>query len=549
MSPFKTKKLPKKVREISSTQEKETPVSGNYFSRIRKYLSPKLIVGGLIVWLTIFFVGQLASRAFGWNEKYGSETFTPKTIVEEFIAEKVKGTTNILIAWIWGKWHDGSDLTDSIMLASLDEEKNIVTLLSLPRDLYVAYPNGRWSGRINGLYDLGKRDKVGITYLADKVSEITWQTIDHYFVINFAGFKDIVNILGWVSIDVPESIIDREYPDDNWGYMTFKVEKWIQSFDGDTALRYARSRHSTSDFDRSNRQQLIIKWIKEKASELGIITDASKISEIYTAIISHLDTDLSIADMAQTALTFSDTKSENIGVVSLSDACFSMTKCAPWAYLYSPSRDLFGGSAVIIPENAQANKLSFYKDIRRFVDLTFHFPLLRTSPREVVLVSDPTMKRRAQEIGMGLAKLGFPISFEKSLIVATGSIEKSHVNIYWNSDLGVGIDPSSAPVEALKYIEESLPYIIVDGNEYANTSWPKIEIVIGKDGSSYLKEMKSIYYIPAPPNVITSWEISVGWKAPVKKEISESKETKIVPKSWAIVSWEKQILPGEWENF
>ena len=125
---------------------------------------------------------------------------------------------------------------------------------------------------------------------------------------------------------------------------------------------------------------------------------------------------------------------------------------------------------MIIPENAQANKLSFYSDIRRFVDLTFHFPLLRTSPREIVLVSDPTMRHRTQEIGMGLAKLGFPISFEKSMIMATGSIEKSHVNIYWNSDLSVGIDPNSSSVEALKYIEESLPYTIVDRNEYANTA-------------------------------------------------------------------------------
>ncbi len=543
MSPFKTKKLPKKIREIPSFSEKEAPASPISSLIPKKKFSSKLVVGLLIAGITIFFLGQLTLRAFRWNEKYGSETFTPRTIVEEFITQKVKGTTNILIAWIWGRWHDWSDLTDSIMLASLDSEKNTVTLLSIPRDLYIAYPNGKWSGRINSLYDLGKRDKVGITNLADKVSEITGQTIDHYFVIDFSGFKDIVNILGWVSIDVPESIIDKEYPDDNWGYMTFKVEKWLQVFDWDTALKYARSRHSTSDFDRSNRQQLIIKWIKDKASELGIITDSSKISEIYNAIISHLDTDLSIADMTQTALAFSDIKSKDIGVVSLSDACFSMIKCAPWAYLYSPSRDLFGGSAVIIPENAQANKLSFYTDIRRFVDLTFRFPLLRTSPREIVLVSDPSMKRRAQEIGKGLAKLGFPISFERSLIIATGAIEKSHVNIYWNSDLSVGIDPNSAPIEALKYIEESLPYTIVERNEFANSSGPKIEIVIGKDGDSYLKEIRSVYYIPAPPKAITSWEISTEWKVTTKKEV------KIPTKSWSLVSWEKQILPGQWENF
>lgn len=549
MPPFKTKKLPKKVREIPSISEKEALPSPQLSSLTNKRFSPKMIVGWLIFCITLFFVSQLAIRAFSGNEKYGSETFTPKAIVEEFVTQKVKGTTNLLIAGIGGKGHDGSDLTDSIMLASLDEEHNIVTLLSLPRDLYVAYPGGKGSGRINSLYDLGKRNKVGITYLADKVSEITWQTIDHYLVIDFAGFKDVINTLGWISIDVPESIIDREYPDDNWGYMTFQVQKGLQTFDGDTALKYARSRHSTSDFDRSNRQQLIIKWIKEKASELGIITDVSKISDIYNAIISHLDTDLSIADMGKIALAFSDIKSSDIGVVSLSDSCFSLVKCAPWAYLYSPSRDLFWGSAVVIPENAQANKLSFYTDIRRFVDTTFRFPLLRLSPRDIVLISDPSMRRRTQEIGMGLAKLWFPISFEKSLIIATGAIEKSHVNIYWNADLGVGIDPSSAPIEALKHIEESLPYILVERNEYANTSWPKIEIVIGKDGDTYLKDLKSAYYIPAPPKTITSWEANPQSASGDKKtwvSIRESANPRI---TWTPVSWEKQIQPGEWENF
>lgn len=62
--------------------------------------------------------------------------------------------------------------------------------------------------------------------------------------------------------------------------------------------------------------------------------------------------------------------------------------------------------------------------------------------------------------------------------MATGSIEKSHVNIYWNPDLSVGINPESVVIESMKYIEESLPYVIVEANEYANTSGPKIEVVI-----------------------------------------------------------------------
>ena len=549
MVSFKTKKLPKKVREVSTERGGGTLSEEDKIPKKKMHISSRLLIGILISFVSIFFITTLALRALQGNERNGSEVFrTQKIIPEEYIKQKVTGTTNILIAWIGGKWHDGADLTDSIMLASLDSERHTVTLLSIPRDLYVAYPKGKWSGKINSLYDIWKRDSVGITYLADKVSEITWQVIDHYMVIDFTGFKDIINILGWVSIDVPMDLVDREYPDENWWYTTFSVKKWIQILDGDTALKYARSRHSTSDFDRSSRQQLIIKWVKEKASDLGIITSPGKIAEVYKSIISHLDTDLSIAGMADIALAFSSIQGEDIDIVSLSDYCLSLLKCVPGSYLYAPSRDLFGWSAVVIPENAQSNKLSYYIDIQRFVDLTFRFPGLRESPRDIVIVTDPTMRKRGQELGMGLAKLGFPLSIEKTLTVSSGAIEKSHVNIYWNSSLSVGIDPSSPPIEALKYLEEWLPYVIVEQNEYITTSGPKIEIVIWKDGGSYLKDIKFVYYIPAPPKSTTSWESPLaGWgtgEKSVKWTIKTWKDTKQVS-----VSWETSIQLWQWENF
>lgn len=114
----------------------------------------------------------LALRTFETPSSGDGSIFVP-SVVGELVQAKAKGTTNILIAGIGGKGHDGADLTDSIMLASLGADANQVTLLSIPRDLYIAYPGGKSAGRINSLYDLGIRDKVGIQYLADKVSEIT----------------------------------------------------------------------------------------------------------------------------------------------------------------------------------------------------------------------------------------------------------------------------------------------------------------------------------------------------------------------------------------
>jgi LCP family protein required for cell wall assembly len=514
MAPFKTKKLQKKsLPEISTiSQERSKEIWSDRSWNIKKKV--KIFSAFCLLGFSGFFIAKVATEAFRTNKINGSETVNLPIIAQVFETKKVEGTMNILIAGIGGRWHDGGDLTDSIMLASLDAGNNRMTLLSIPRDLYVAYRDDQGAGRINTLYDLGKRDKKSITYLAEKVSEITGQTIDKYLVIDFAGFKNIIDALGGVSLDVPEDLIDREYPDNNWWYETFIVRKGLQDFDGETALKYARSRHSTSDFDRSERQQLIIKALKEKATELGIITDQDMLRELYTIIERNIDTDMNLVDIGKIGLAFSDIKSEDIGIVNLSDVCLSLTKCQAWSYLYTPSRDLFAGNSVVIPENALPNKLSYYTDIRRFVDITFRFPTLRSSPRDIVIIHDPSMKRRAQEIGIWLAKMWFPISFEKALSSSTGSIEISHANIYWHEDFRAWINPDTSPVLALKYLEESLPVALVKKNEYINTSWPKIEIVIGKDGNEYFKSFKNPYYIAAPARSITSGEVtSTGTKA------------------------------------
>lgn len=110
------------------------------------------------------------------------------------------------------------------MLASLNFEEKTVTMLSIPRDWYVA--TGKHSaGKINTLYPLGQARDEGVNMLAKKVSEITGQPIHHYIIIDFSGFKSIVDALGGVTVDVPKTIYDHEYPDENYGYEVFTLQK------------------------------------------------------------------------------------------------------------------------------------------------------------------------------------------------------------------------------------------------------------------------------------------------------------------------------------
>lgn len=510
----------------------------------------------MILFLTIAFVITFTMNMGRENTKYGA--FTP-IIHGDFLTKKKEWTMNILIAGIWWRGHEGSDLTDSIMLASLNGDEKRITLLSIPRDLYVSYPEDRGAGRINSLYELGKMNKVGIKYLADKVSELTGQPIDHYIVIDFSGFKKIVDILGGIEIDVPEDLTDTEYPDENYGYETVHFQKWLQVMGGDRALKYARSRHSTSDFDRSIRQQLLIKAMKEKLFTAGTITNPAALSQILSAVTDHLDSDLSLASMAETAFSYRSIGNNGIKVFSLNNECGSLRECKSGSYLYNPSRDLFRGASVLLPENARANKLSYYDNIRRFVDVSFRFPDLSTAETSLVIVSSKANMKKAQSIGIGLAKLWINISPEHSTIISTGTITQSHINIYWHPDLNIGINPESSIVKALQYIEESIPYIIVPRNEYVNDDGPKIEMVLGDDMGSYFSFVTPIYYMPIPPPKVNSGEPRTTsgethtWSGQAKiniKKIQASSHSTSSQSSTLIVDHATiGTRPWEWEDF
>jgi LCP family protein required for cell wall assembly len=547
MSGFKTKKLTPSLPEKSQVTPEKSTIKKSRFVVFR------WIIGIAIIFSGIAFAVTFALNLGKDNTKNGSENFTP-IIQGNFLSIKKEWTTNILIAGIGGQGHEWSDLTDSIMLASLNGDEKKITLLSIPRDLYVAYPEWKWAGRINSLYGLGKTDGVGVKYLADKVAEITGQQIDHYAVIDFTGFRKIIDVLWGIDIEVPEDLIDTEYPNNNWGYETLIIRKWLQTMDGEKALKYARSRHSTSDFDRSSRQQLIIKSLKEKLFQGETITSPNTLAEVFSTVLDHLDSDMSVARMAELAFSHRSASSENIRIYSLNNECLSLKQCRTWAYLYTPSRDLFGWASVIIPENARANKLSYYDDIRRFSDVLFRFPWVTESTDEIVIVTTKANQKKANSIALSLSKLGLNISSRNPIITATGSITQSHVNIYWHDDLKIGIDPESISVQVLKYLEESLPYLTVTHNEYITDDGPKIEIVLGDDMENYFPFVTPIYYIPAPPPSTTpSGEVQTSisgekrssprTELPKRQNISPEISTPATPaESWT-------IQPGEWENF
>jgi hypothetical protein len=184
-----------------------------------------------------------------------------------------------------------------------------------------------------------------------------WRTRRPLYERRFCGLREIRRRARGLEIDVPEDLVDVSYPDDNWGYQTFKVSKGLQTFDGATALKYARSRHSTSDFDRSLRQQSLVRALKEKLLSLGTLSKPSKIQSLYSALSSHIRTDLSLREMAALALFAKELPSKNILSFNLNDSCFqSVSSCDRGGILYTPARDLFNGASVLLPDGGDSRE-------------------------------------------------------------------------------------------------------------------------------------------------------------------------------------------------
>ncbi len=124
----------------------------------------------------------------------------------------------------------------------------------------------------------------------------------------------------------------------------------LQHFDGDKALKYARSRHSTSDFDRSKRQQLVLGALQQKMLSAKILTSPRKIEGIYSVLSDSIKTNATLTDMAKMAKKAAKFDRKNLNGYILDETCFDALKlCHPGGLMYGASRELFGGASVVLP--------------------------------------------------------------------------------------------------------------------------------------------------------------------------------------------------------
>ena len=219
--------------------------------------------------------------------------------VEKLEGEE-NGRINILLLGIGGEKHYGGELTDTIMIASLNTKTNEAALLSIPRDLYVQIPGTNLNHKINAIkfYGNQSKNKNGMKLLKEVVEEISGLDIHYYAQLDFNGFIKVIDALGGIDVYMEKDINDPSYPNFNRGYDPFYIEKGWHHLDGETALKVARSRHSVmGDFDRIKRQQDIIKATKQKVFEKYSQFDVIAFKNIFISLSNNLKTDLQLKEL------------------------------------------------------------------------------------------------------------------------------------------------------------------------------------------------------------------------------------------------------------
>lgn len=204
--------------------------------------------------------------------------------------------------------------TDSMMVISVNPETDSMSILSIPRDLYVQIP-GYGQDRINTAMVYGSREGDyldGAALAMQTVSSNLGIPINHFVMVDFGAFVRIIDLLEGIDVQVPYDINDSLYPDMNYGYDPLYIPAGMQHFDGETALKYARTRHADSDFNRAYRQQQVLFAARSKALSLGVGEMILRTPALYREVESGIRTDLSLEQIMRLAKTVSDIPSDNM---------------------------------------------------------------------------------------------------------------------------------------------------------------------------------------------------------------------------------------------
>lgn len=323
--------------------------------KVRRNIIPKVVLFGSVVGALLLCIGIVTIAAKMGSFMRGT-SLTPSILVRLLFdtgapLKKTDNKTNILLLGIPGGTHAGPTLTDSITVLSLDRNKSL-TLVSLPRDIW----SETLKDKINSAYFYGEEKKKGGGMLLSKVvsEDVIGIPIHYALVVDFSGFKRVIDEIGGIDVAVARSFIDPEFPIEGkeedlcngdrtfaCRYETVQFQAGMTHMDGMTALKYIRSRHAEgqegTDFARGRRQQEVILALKQKLTTPGAWMSFDRIKSLTNAFDEATDTDMNIGELLTIGKIMARIGQEHIGKVSIQDL------------LYDPPLWQYDGKYVLVP--------------------------------------------------------------------------------------------------------------------------------------------------------------------------------------------------------
>jgi len=243
-----------------------------------------VLVLGLTVFSILFFFFIRKVRKEIFKPQISSTYYYKGYIKKEEPKLDTSSYVSFLFLGIGGPNHEGGALTDSIQIAVIDKNKKEAYLFSVPRDLWVN--NGKCGyQKINTMFWCGELYYGdGGAFSKNKVSEVLGIPINYYVRMDFEGFKKLIDILGGLDLEVEKDFSDN--------VVNLYISRGWHHLDGETVLKYVRSRYTDSDFDRSRRQQQVIMALRDKILKERLYLKPFKAYQIIKILMEYLRTDV-----------------------------------------------------------------------------------------------------------------------------------------------------------------------------------------------------------------------------------------------------------------
>jgi len=231
---------------------------------------------------------------------------------------------NFLMLGVGGGDHEGAQLTDTIILGSLQLNPLKAAMISIPRD-FLIFIDGYGYRKINSLNALKESEEEGSGpgFLSQTLARTFNMPIHYYLKVDFSAFKNFVDEIGGVDIYVENAFTDYLYPTEDFLYQTIKFEKGWQNMNGDQVLKYVRSRHGNNgeqgDFSRGKRQQNAITAIKNKVLNKDTWLNPKTIYSLLQSYQDNINTNLEVWEILKLITLAKNLQTQDIIKFGLSD--------------------------------------------------------------------------------------------------------------------------------------------------------------------------------------------------------------------------------------